>query len=119
LEASREGEDVEHYEWMNEQVRQEIEDLQRTYGFDEDEATAYWHLRHAGTLLLAMKRTGAPEIAEEVDESTRLARMVYGRSQIESNIVQHLSALRRELGDRVLRRNYPEGWGSAHKALDE
>jgi hypothetical protein len=119
LEASREGEDVEHYEWMNEQVGQEIEDLQRTYGFDKDEALAYWHLRHAGTLLLAMRRTGAPEIAEEVEESARLARMVHGRSQIESNIVQHLSALRRELGDRVLRRNYPEGWGSAHKALEE
>jgi hypothetical protein len=109
---------VEHYEWMNDQVRQEIEDLQRTYGFDKDEALAYWHLRHAGTLL-AMRRTGAPERAEEVEESVRLARMVHGRSQIESNIVQRLSALRRELGDRVVRRNYPEGWGSAHKALEE
>ena len=109
---------MEHYEWMNDQVRQEIEDLQRTYGFDKDEALAYWHLRHAGTLLLAMRRTGAPEPAEE-EESVRLARMVHGRSQIESNIVQRLSALRRELGDRVVRRNYPEGWGSAHKALEE
>jgi hypothetical protein len=40
---------VEHYEWMNDQVRKEIEDLQRTHGFDEDEALAYWHLRHAGS----------------------------------------------------------------------
>jgi len=110
---------VEHYEWMNDQVRQEIEDLQRSYGFDKDEALAYWHLRHAGTLLLAMRRTGAPEIAEEADESARLARIIHGGPQIEANILQHLSALRRELGDRVLRRNYPEGWGSAHKALDE
>ena len=110
---------MEHYEWMNDQVRQEIEDLQHTYGFDKDEALAYWHLRHAGTLLLAMRRTGAPERSEEGEESARLARMIHGRSQIESNILQHLSALRRELGDRVLRRNYPEGWGSAHKALDE
>jgi hypothetical protein len=39
---------------MNDQVRKEIEDLQRTYGFDEDEALAHWHLRHAGTLLLAI-----------------------------------------------------------------
>ena len=96
-----------------------IEDLQRTYGFDKDEATAYWHLRHAGTLLLAMRRTSAPEIAQEQEESVRLARMIHGRSQIESNILQHLSALRRELGDRVLRRYYPEGWGSEHKGLDE
>ena len=110
---------MEHSEWINDQVRQEIANLQCDYGFDEDEALAYWHLRHAGTLLLAMRRTGAPERAEEVEESVRLARMVHGRSQIESNIVQRLSALRRELGDRVLRRNYPEGWGSAHKALEE
>ena len=60
-----------------------------------------------------------PELAEEGEESVRLARMIHGRAQIESNILQHLSALRRELGDRVLRRNYPEGWGSAHKAIDE
>ena len=76
---------------MNDQVRKEIEDLQRSYGFDEDEALAYWHLRYAGTLLLAMRRTGAPEPAEEAEESVRLARMIYGRSQIESNIEQHLS----------------------------
>ena len=102
--ASRRGA-VEHYEWMSDQVRKEIEDLQRTYGFDEDEALAYWHLRHAGILLLAMRRTGAPET-------------IGGRAQIESNVLQHLSALRRELGDRVLRRNYPEGWGSAHEVSD-
>src|SRR5688500_15206629 len=104
---------------MNEQVRKEIEDLQRTYGFDEDEALAYWHLRHAGTLLLAMRRTDTPERSEEGDESTRLARMIHGRSQIESNILQHLPALRSELGDRVLRRYYPAVGGSEHKGLDE
>jgi DNA gyrase/topoisomerase IV subunit A len=110
---------VEHYEWMNDQVRKEIEDLQRTYGFDEDEALAYWHLRHARILLLAMRRTAAPELAEEGEQSARLAGMINSRSQIESDVLQHLSALRRELGDRVLRRNYPEGWGSVHKAIDE
>ena len=104
---------------MNAYVRQEIEDLQRTYGFDEDEALAYWHLRHAGILLLAMRRTAAPERAEEGEESARLARMMNSRAQIESDVLQHLSALRRELGDRMLQRNYPEGWGNAHKALDE
>jgi hypothetical protein len=45
--------------------------------------------------------------------------MIHDRAQIESDVLQHLSALRRELGDRVLRRNYPEGWGSTHKTLDE
>jgi hypothetical protein len=106
---------LEHYEWMNDQVRKEIEDLQRSYGFDEDEALAYWRL----TLLLAMRRTEAPERAEEGEESTRLARMIHDRAQIESDVLQHLSALRRELGDRVLRRNYPEGWGIEHNTVDE
>jgi hypothetical protein len=110
---------VEHYEWMNDQVRKEIEDLRRTHGFDEDEALAYWHLRHAAILLLAMRRTAVPERAEEGEESARLAGMINSRAQIESDVLQHLSALRRELGDRVLRRNYPEGWGSVHKAVDE
>ena len=110
---------MEHFEWMNAQVRQEIEDLQRTYGFDEDEALAYWHLRHAGTLLLAMRRTGTSQLNGEGEESARLTRMINSRAQIESDVLQHLSALRRELGDRVLRRNYPEGWGSAHNAADE
>ena len=110
---------MEHYEWMNDQVREEIETLQRTYGFDEDEALAYWHLRHAGTLLLAMRRTGAPELAEQGEESDRLASMVHSTAQIESNVLQPLSVLRRELGDRVLRRNYPEGWGNVHRGIDE
>ncbi|HZB08066.1 MAG TPA: hypothetical protein VE525_03015 [Rubrobacter sp.] len=110
---------MEHYEWMNDQVRKEIEDLRRTYGFDEDEALAYWHLRHAGTLLLAIRRSGAPERSEEGEQSARLATMINSRAQIESDVLQHLSALRRELGDRVLRRNYPEGWVSVHNAIDE
>jgi hypothetical protein len=114
-----EGDDVEHYEWMNDQVRQEIEDLRRTYGFDEDEALAYWHLRHAGTLLLGMRGTVAAKLAGEGEESDRLARMVHCTAQIESNVLQPLSVLRRELGDRVLRRNYPEGWGNAHMGIDE
>jgi hypothetical protein len=66
-----------------------------------------------------MRRTSAPDRAEEAEESVRLVRMIHGRSQIESNIVQHLYALRRELGDWVLRRNYLEGWGKAHNVLDE
>ena len=29
---------LDHNEWMNDEVREEIEDLQRTHGFEEDEA---------------------------------------------------------------------------------
>jgi hypothetical protein len=42
---------MERADWMNERVREEIESLQRTYGFEEDEAVAYWHLRDAGHLI--------------------------------------------------------------------
>jgi hypothetical protein len=53
---------VEHYEWMNDQLRQEIEELQRTYGFDKEEALAYSGTFSAcrDAALLAMRRTGAP-----------------------------------------------------------
>ena len=44
-------------DWMNEQVRQEIEDLQRTYGFEEQEAIAFWHLGQVRPLMDEMWRT--------------------------------------------------------------
>ena len=54
-----------------------------------------------------------------LEQHQPLARMIHGRAQIKSYILQHLFALRRELGDRVLRRSYPEGWDSVHKAIGE
>jgi hypothetical protein len=65
-----------------------------------------------------MRSTDGPERSEEGEESVRLAKIIHGRTQIESNVLQRLSALRRELGDRVLRRNYPEGWAIEHKTVD-
>jgi hypothetical protein len=54
------------------QIRQQIEDLQRTCGFDEDEALAYWHLRHGATLLLEpCEAHRRPERAQEGEESLR------------------------------------------------
>jgi hypothetical protein len=50
-------------------------------------------------------------------------REVYSRRPesrfLEAWELQHLSALLRELSDRVLRRNYPEGWGIEHNTVDE
>jgi hypothetical protein len=110
---------VEHYEWMNEEVRKEIEDLQRTYGFDEDEALAYWHLRHAGTLLLAMRRTGTPERSEEGggkrsarknDPWQVSDRVEYPAAPLCSSQRARRSGVAEEL---------PRWRGSAHKAIDE
>jgi hypothetical protein len=79
---------VEHYEWMNDQVRKEIEVLQRTYGFDEDEALAYWHLRHAGTLLLAMMRTDELKLDDQEGQVLpRTARAMDDMVQAETRVV--------------------------------
>src|SRR5215207_1019373 len=47
---------LDHNEWMNDEVREEIEDLQRTHGFEEDEAVAFWHLQQAGKQINALWR---------------------------------------------------------------
>jgi hypothetical protein len=45
---------MEQGEWMNEQVKQQIEDLRRRFGFEEQEAVAFWHLREARGLIVEM-----------------------------------------------------------------
>jgi hypothetical protein len=37
----------------------------------------------------------------------------------ESRVFQHFAALYSELGTRVLRRNYPDGWGQPYGSADE
>jgi len=107
---------------MNDQVREEIEDLQQTHGFEENEAVAYWHLRQLWSMLVDMRRTDDLKLAsrrEERGEEYRFASILDNRADIESNVLQHLSALRRELAYRVLRRHFPNGWGKPYKAADE
>ena len=38
---------------------------------------------------------------------------------LHTNVLHHISALIRELGARVLRRNFPDGWGRAYGDKDE
>jgi hypothetical protein len=85
---------MEHDDWMNNEVKQEIADLQRSFGFEEREALAYWHLAEARALMVQLAIEGKDEEAAEVPAS----------------IAEHFSALYRELGLRVLQRDYPEGW---------
>jgi hypothetical protein len=47
---------VEHGDWMNDQVREEIEGLRQTHGFEEDEAVAFWQLGQADKLMNEMRR---------------------------------------------------------------
>ena len=112
---------MEHREWMNEQLKEEVETLRRTHGFEEDEAVAYWHLAEARRLMISLilddeeqRRTHLREAYDELLGLQRLvqetADTVSHATKTETSISQHFSALYRELGLRVLRRSYPEGW---------
>jgi hypothetical protein len=127
---------MEQGEWMNEQVKQEIEDLRRRFGFEEQEAVAFWHLREARGLIVEMLLAdeGAHEsnegeqeddilsdsaaFAESIRRITEsigqvgpdIANSIAFRVEIEARILQHFTALHRELGMRVLQRSYPDGW---------
>lgn len=48
------GEAVEEAGWMNEEVRAEIADMQRTHGLKGDEAVPFWHLMQARELIVAL-----------------------------------------------------------------
>jgi hypothetical protein len=133
---------MEQGEWMNEQIKQQIEDLRRRFGFEEQEAVAFWHLREARALIVEMlladegahesnEGEGEEDLEEEDDtlserdafaESIRritesigqvgpdIANSIAFRVESEARILQHFTALHRELGMRVLRRSYPDAW---------
>jgi hypothetical protein len=124
--ADGEGPSVERDEWMSEQVAGEIEDLRRRFGFDRKEAVAYWHLRHARQLMSEMGQTDHFEELEREGRSEleadfrEFAGLIHDISVLgETRVFQHFAALYRELGTRVLRRNYPDGWGQAYGSADE
>jgi len=111
---------------MSEQVAREIEELRRRFGFERKEAVAYWHLRHAHQLMSEMGQT---DHFEELDREGRseleadfreFAGLIHDISVLgESRVFQHFAAPYRELGTRVLRRNYPDGWDQAYGSADE
>jgi hypothetical protein len=47
---------MEQADWMNDRVRGEIESLQRTHGFEEDEALAFWLLQQAEKQMDALRQ---------------------------------------------------------------
>jgi hypothetical protein len=124
--ADGEGPSVERDEWMSEQVAREIEDLRRRFGFERKEAVAYWHLRHARQLMSEMGQTDHFEELEREGRSEleadfrEFAGLIHDISVLgETRVFQHFAALYRELGTRVLRRNYPDGWGQASGSAEE
>ncbi len=108
--------------WMNEQVKGEIEDVRRKHGFEEKEAVAYWHIRRAEILISRISLDDEKEKEREREEEDdgidnyewlgiTMVRTSYAAVRSEMRYGQHFAALYRELGRRVLRRDYPEGWG--------
>lgn len=91
-----------------------LEALQRAYGFEEDEAVAFWHLRRAGSLMNQMR---SADLHDELDrhegqdgqELRQQAILLDSTPRWHSTVGQHFAALIRELGNRVLRRNFPDG----------
>ena len=107
--------------WMSAQVEEEIEDLRQTHGLNMNEATAYWHLQRAARLMFEMSKTEILEhVAHEEGEIDKeLADIIHGAIIGESRVFQHFLALYRELGARVLRRDYPSGWGKGASNEDK
>jgi hypothetical protein len=95
--------------------RENIEDLKRRYGYEENEAEAAYYLRQAWDRFTKMYRDEAEEEADESGGFPRLWTQVF----LQSNVDPHFSALSSLLAKRVLGRDYPEGWGNAPDQDDE
>ena len=100
---------MEHAGWMNEEVRKEIEGLREDFGFDEAEATAYWHLEQARSSMVDMRLVGFDQDREK--DNFSITHSIMFVSEGESRMLRHFDALHKELGMRVLKRHYPNGWG--------
>jgi hypothetical protein len=107
---------MERAGWMNDQVRNEIDTLRRTHGFEEEEALAFWYLQQAAKHMHALRREDiTQEMARHEGRLDQLALqhaiVVEHVNKWHSGIQQHFTALQDALGARVLRRAFPEGWG--------
>jgi hypothetical protein len=97
-----------------EENHKQLEDLMRLYGFEEKEARAAYHLGIAEQLFEEISE-------EEAYERRRVPRVrgVEAWMHDEMDFGEHFHALRNQLARRVLRRDYPEGWGRRPEASSE
>jgi hypothetical protein len=107
---------MEPAEWMNERVKGEIETLQHTHGFEEDEALAFWLLQQTAKQMNALRRVDIlKEMGRHEGRPDQLALqhaiVLDHVARWHAGIHQHFIALREALGARVLRRTFPDGWG--------
>ena len=113
---------MDHADWLNDAVHQEVEALQGSRGFEENEAVAFWHPRQAEELMGAMwdeefqegrdrqEQRGGEQRSKQPGFDHLWAR-IDDQVAWHTSVKQHLWALRKPLALRVLRRDYPDGWG--------
>ena len=86
-------------------------------------AGAAWHLRRAAELIAELRKADVEERLRREEKETFPPEEAYPLVSREmagaQSIRQHFSALYRELGVRVLRRTFPEGWGGDTTPTDE
>ncbi len=89
-----------------------VEDLCDRFGFEAEEAAAYWHLQHAQRIMAGIKdadvaeeeirgREGSGEENDLRAASAGLVGAMDDRMQYEARVRQHFSAIRRALMVRV------------------
>jgi hypothetical protein len=107
---------------MNEQVQEELADLRRRSGFEEEEALAFWHRRQAGALMNEKRDVDLRQELDRVESQEQLsgvdqqATFVTHVARWHAGVYEYLAALNRALGQRVLRRHYPDGRGRGYTA---
>ena len=101
----------------NEQVRDLIKDTLEEYksrlGFNDDEALAFWHLSQALDLMLDLAIEDGQQARDDLAKpggGFNTWTLIRENSRTEAQIRHPFAALRAELGRRVLRRDYPDGW---------
>ncbi len=92
---------------MTEPSSEQLQEKMKKFGFTEQEARISLHLDKAEELL--------DELMEESDPDLGITQIIWS----ETHIHEHFNALHRQLGLRVLHRDYPEGWGYEDPLDDE
>lgn len=92
---------------MTEPTPERLQEVMDNFGYTEQEARIAIYLDEAERLL--------DELREENDPGAKLANVIWR----ETHTHEHFNALHRVLAMRVLRRNYPKGWGYSPPRDDE
>ncbi len=84
---------------MTEPTPERLQEMMKKFGFTEREARIAIHLEEAEDLFTELERERYP--------GPNIGHFVWR----ETHVREQFNALHRRLGLRVLRRDYPEGWG--------